>query len=124
MTVSTNQIAKHFLKRTERLELMEKRLRKSAMEDLPKLVEILTRNYQVCKVILFGSLTAEKFHSRSDIDLAVEGLESRKFFKAVGDCLSISHVPVDLVRIEDASSILKKRIEEEGRILYDRKGKD
>ncbi|MBI4587128.1 MAG: nucleotidyltransferase domain-containing protein [Planctomycetes bacterium] len=123
MTVTPKQIAQHFLKRAERREQFENQLLRRAHGDLSKLVDLLAKHYDIRRIVLFGSMISGRLHSRSDIDLAVEGLSASKFFKAVGDCLSVSELPVGLVRLEDAPASLKKRIEEEGKVLYDRQGK-
>lgn len=40
-------------------------------EELARVVEVLVREYQPTRIILFGSLAQDAVHERSDIDLAV-----------------------------------------------------
>lgn len=46
-----------------------------ARRDLPKLVEAIRADPRVRRAYLFGSLVKNRFHPRSDIDIAVEGLD-------------------------------------------------
>lgn len=74
----------------------------------------------VRRVVLFGSLAGEGglVHERSDIDLAVDGLPSG-IDGALGEILDESTgFHVDLVRWEDATPEFRKRIEEEGEVLF------
>lgn len=84
----------------------------------------LARHFDIKRIYLFGSLAKDTFiHSRSDIDLAVEGLASHLYFKALSalwDGLP-SGVELDLVPIEDAHDTLKRQIQTQGILLYERK---
>jgi predicted nucleotidyltransferase len=86
--------------------------------------EHLARHFDVKRVYFFGSLESEKFiHARSDIDLAVEGLASHLYFKALSalwDELPPG-VELDLVPLEDAYDSLKEKIKTQGKLLYERK---
>jgi len=80
----------------------------------------LVQDFGASKVYLFGSLTAEdQVHDRSDIDLAVEGLEGRLYFKALRDVWQ--HLPagveLDLVLLEQAWPSLVERVKTEGVLL-------
>jgi predicted nucleotidyltransferase len=75
----------------------------------------------VRRVWLFGSVAGNSTHARSDIDLAIEGLEAKELFKAwdiAGHAVG-SGVTVDLIRIEEASPRLRKQIEA-GEVLLER----
>ncbi len=87
-----------------------------AWETARRGAELLRSNFQVEKVIVFGSLTnRELFHIRSDIDLAVWGLPDKLYFRALGMLLDLSpEFSVDLVPFTDASDSLCKAIEMEG----------
>jgi predicted nucleotidyltransferase len=73
---------------------------------------VLTHEFGAKRVYLFGSLTDGRFHAHSDIDLAVEGLESRLYFKALAELHRISdEFAVDIVPLEEHANreaILKK----------------
>ncbi|MFP4681499.1 MAG: nucleotidyltransferase family protein [Chitinispirillaceae bacterium] len=95
-------------------------LRKKALSEVEHISGILSEKYGVRKIILFGSLLDEdRFGERSDIDIAVEGLDESAYFKALGKILMASSFSVDLVPIEDASELLLKRLEK-GKVVYER----
>jgi predicted nucleotidyltransferase len=78
--------------------------------------ELLRTDFQVIKVMVFGSLVhKELFHLRSDVDLAVWGLDELEYFRAVGRLQSLdAQYSVDLILFEDAQSGLQKVIQREG----------
>jgi predicted nucleotidyltransferase len=55
----------------------------------------LARQYGLKRVLLFGS-AARSGRTPRDIDLAVEGLDPRRFFDFYGDLLFAISLPVDL----------------------------
>lgn len=75
------------------------------------------------RVILFGSRARGDAADRSDYDIAVEGKNIRfdqwdhLLEKMENQYLTL--LPIDLVRLEEASPPLKKRILTEGIVLYD-----
>jgi predicted nucleotidyltransferase len=84
------------------------RVRKAAVE--------LKRHFSVQRVVLFGSLAHRAwFIPDSDVDLAVEGLDSANFWKAWGLVEDIigTH-PVDLIDIETAGETLRQAIKQYG----------
>jgi len=89
-----------------------------------KCADLLARQFGVQRVYLFGSLVEESLiHARSDIDLAVEGLPSHVYFKALSALWDLlpPGVELDLVPLEDAHDTLREKIKTRGRLLYERK---
>lgn len=84
-----------------------------------KAAKILKTEFGVTKVAAFGSLVhPTRFHIKSDVDLAVWGMDDKKYYRAVSLLLDIDPlISVDLVCVEDARPALKKIIEKEGREL-------
>lgn len=81
----------------------------------------IAEKYGLERVYLFGSLTdPERFHSDSDIDLAVLGLESSRFLDAWGDVEIMLEHPFDLVRLEKVQESLRDTVLSEGVVVYDR----
>jgi len=80
---------------------------------------LLYTTYGATKVVLFGSTAhPQRFHERSDVDLAAWGIGERAYVRAVADVNGLdSHIFVDLVRGEEAPPSLIERIEQEGREL-------
>lgn len=77
---------------------------------------LLKSRFSAERVVLFGStLDPELFHERSDIDLAVWGLKSHEYYRAVGQMQSVDPVfSIDLLLFEEASEGLQKTILAEG----------
>ncbi len=77
---------------------------------------VLKNRFGAERVAVFGSLVNKAlFHPKSDVDLAVWGMDEKEYFRAVGQLLSIAPgIDADLVRIEDAKPSLVQRIEKEG----------
>ncbi len=90
-----------------------------ALTVLKKAVDVLIREYHVRKIILIGSLTdKERFGPHSDIDLCVEGIPHKQYFKAVGELLVLSdEFDIDIIPLEDATPEMKERAMK-GKVLY------
>ena len=80
---------------------------------------LLKEEFGATRVAVFGSLVQpELFHRRSDVDLAVWGLDGTEYYRAVSRLLSLdSDFSFDLVEVEHASSRLREKIEREGQSL-------
>ena len=86
--------------------------------------DLLANQFEVHRVYLFGSLAEGRvIHARSDIDLAVEGLPSHLYFKALSALWQLlpPGVELDLVPWEDAYDSMKEKIKTQGKLLYERK---
>lgn len=88
-------------------------------EDLDRCVEVL-RRFGARRVILFGS-ALESLAEARDLDLAVEGLEGRLFFKAGTEAEKALPVSLDLIPL-DPPTPFSRYVEKRGRVLYDRAG--
>jgi predicted nucleotidyltransferase len=99
----------------ERRKQLEAR-RRRATEIAVAAATILKQDYQARRVVLFGSaIHPRRFHSRSDIDLAVWGLDEREYYRAVARLLSLDpSFEVDLVQMEYARPLLRQTILREG----------
>lgn len=77
--------------------------------------QLLKSRFGASRVWLFGSmLDVKRVHSRSDIDLAVEGLKNAEYLKAVTQLMDLSDFSVDLVQLEYASPSLRTKIAQQG----------
>ena len=85
-------------------------------DDKRKIKEI-SKKYHIKRVFLFGSSLDAKRESR-DIDIAIEGISPKKFFRYYGDLLFALSKSVDLVELSGASKI-KQLIKKEGVLIYD-----
>lgn len=94
-------------------------------EDVKKQIINIVQNYKgVKRVILFDSRARGDATERSDIDLAIDGKNINE-----GDWLNLyfelredldSLLSTDVVLLHEASEELKKNIEKEGCVLYDK----
>ena len=88
---------------------------KPARETADVLAKELKERFHASKVMLFGSLTRADFSQWSDIDLAVWGVSSSDYYKAVAFASGFSSVfKVDLVDAEDCSQSLLQHITQNG----------
>lgn len=81
--------------------------------------DLLKQEFKAEQVALFGSmLSFERIHERSDVDLAVWGLNPQDYYKAVGRLLALNpEILVDLVEVESAPPRISAEIAETGVIL-------
>lgn len=81
---------------------------------LPEAVAFL-RSRGARRIVLFGSLAhGQCIHARSDIDLAVEGLDAAAARDAAWDLMDRLRCDVDVICIERAADSLRHRIVEDG----------
>lgn len=81
-----------------------------------KIIQELSKKYQVKRVLLFGSsldLTKES----NDIDIAIEGIAANQFFKYYGDLMLKLSKPIDIVDLTGTSKFIAL-IRQEGVQLY------
>lgn len=88
-----------------------------ARGDLPGLIEVLRADPRIRKAYLFGSLAKGKFHPKSDIDLAVEGLEWNEIDRLRAALQSLTRFGVDVRDLDDAPRF-RALIEFYGELLY------
>lgn len=95
-------------------------MRDRAMREARRLATVLAQDYGAKKVYLLGSLAKRErpFTATSDIDLAVDGLASSRFYEALGDLLTRTAFTVDLKPLEGMPEFLRSRIGREGVLLY------
>jgi predicted nucleotidyltransferase len=79
-------------------------------------IATLARRYGAATVWLFGS-SADRRRQGRDIDLAVEGVASARFFQFLGDLMLSLSRPVDVVALEKRSK-LSALIRRDGILIY------
>ena len=86
----------------------------SARALVPDLADLCRRG-GARRVRLFGSLVTGRFGATPDVDLAVEGLPSERFFDVLSELqIRAAPIEVDLVDLTDAGPELRSRIEADG----------
>ncbi len=81
-----------------------------------RVIQDLSRKYKVKRVLLFGS-SLDKEKISNDIDIAVEGLPPKDFFKYYGDLLLRLSKPIDIVDLAGSSKFIRL-IKQEGELIY------
>ncbi|NJL59682.1 MAG: nucleotidyltransferase domain-containing protein [Desulfobacteraceae bacterium] len=122
MDISPEKMAEY--RRTARKKQMKIRFetdqrRANALGVARKASELLKTTYRVKQVFLFGSLSRDGvFDDHSDIDLAVEGLDEQKYYKALARLSDLDmSSDIDLLMLEYAPPELLKIILNEGKKL-------
>lgn len=84
-----------------------------------KAADLLRERFAAQRVVVFGSLIhPEVFHGRSDVDLAVWGLQEEDYLRAVAAVTGLDkEISVDLIAIEEAPESLSELIKAEGTSL-------
>lgn len=94
-------------------------MKKEILDNELAKIEEISREFDVEKVFLFGSCL-ENVETANDIDIAVEGIRARDFFKYYGRISMAVDDEVDLVDLGDIREHLQKRILSKGRLIYER----
>jgi predicted nucleotidyltransferase len=84
-----------------------------------KAADLLRERFAAQRVAAFGSLIhPERFHMRSDVDLAAWGLNEYDYLRAVAAVTGLDReISVDLIAVEEAPDTLRDVIEAEGFLL-------
>ena len=88
--------------------------RERALSDARRIARFLADEYDVRSAAVFGSIARGDFHSASDLDLAVEGLEDRRYFEALARASEMTELPLEIKIVGDCPPLLRRRIAEEG----------
>lgn len=103
----------------ERRIILFNALRKDLKEEAQRLVRLLkNQGFKFKRVYLFGSSIKNKpLSAWSDIDLAIDGLQEKMFYRAYAFLLKNSKFPVDLKPFEELDNQLREKIKKEWEIL-------
>lgn len=85
-------------------------------ESEKRTIREISEKYAVKRVLLFGSSLASDKEGR-DIDLAVEGVSPKDFFRYYGELIFGLSKPVDVIDLSGTSKFIKM-IEQEGIPIY------
>ena len=84
-------------------------------KDKKTIVEV-SEKFHVKRVLLFGS-SLDPSKESHDIDLAVEGINPKEFFKYYGKLMLKLSKPVDLIDLAETSKFVTL-VEKEGILIY------
>jgi uncharacterized protein len=105
----------HIRRRWLAQQAARERRREKAWIAARQAAAILRAHFGASQVLAFGSLVHPgHFSSRSDIDLAVSGIQPASFFKAWAVAAASCPFELDLVDLDDCSPRLRALIEGEG----------
>jgi predicted nucleotidyltransferase len=95
---------------------------RAATEDSRAIVEYIGSAYRPSRIYQWGSLLhAEQFDENSDIDIAVEGLDSASaWFALTGKALAMTNLPLDIVELEHVGPPDRESILSKGRLVHGR----
>ena len=82
---------------------MEEKLKNlpiSYQSDIKKATKILKEN-GATEVFIFGSIVNGKFNEKSDIDIAVNGLNAKKFYKVASMLMFELENEIDLIDLDE-----------------------
>ena len=98
------------------LSAADRKVREDLLSVVSQVASQIKLRFGATRVVLFGSLAHEAwFWPESDVDLAVEGLDSTSYWEAWRLAEQIIHGRnVDMVEIESARPALKRAIERYG----------
>ena len=98
---------------------MEEKIEKlptSYKGDIKRAIEILKEN-GAKEVFIFGSIANGKFNVNSDIDIAVRGLESEKFYKVASILMFELENEFDLIDLDDKENRFSQMLLKVGGLL-------
>ncbi len=104
-----------------RRERLASRLER-ARNDAEEIIKHITRRYNPRRIYQWGSLVrGEHFSERSDIDIAVEGLERPEtVFRILEDAENMTDFPVDIVELEKIAPEYAEGIRKRGVLRHER----
>jgi predicted nucleotidyltransferase len=93
-----------------------------AQADFDAIAAMIIQRYHPRRIYQWGSLLhAEFFSEISDIDLAVEGIQSvQDLFDLLGDAMQLTRFPLDIVQLETIAPEFRWQIVNTGKVIYER----
>ena len=114
--------SREFLKAKTEAERRENlALHKRASEDCRRIIEMI-KSYAPDRIYQWGSLlNPDEFDVNSDIDIAVEGIDSVEvFFELFGKAMEMTDFPVDIVEMEKIEAVHAESIKQNGQVVYEK----
>ena len=113
--LSTEELAEYRRRLDQQFQnrKVDEALLQRAWQTAHRVAAMLYEDFGATQVAVFGSLAkSDAFSQWSDIDIAVWGIPSDKYFRAVWEAEDISRLfEVDLVDFESCSTLYRERIE-------------
>jgi len=100
-------------------------LYQQAQEDFHAILDVIIDKFDPVRIYQWGSLLNKNmFKDYSDIDIAVEGIDSAEnFFKLYKEIEPLTRFPLDCVQMEKIEPEFRVIIKRKGKIVYERNEK-
>ena len=98
------------------LDIDSPQLPQDVLLDLQMAGAVLSR-YGANQVILYGSMARGTYRPNSDIDICVQGLPAKNFFRALAECLMAARRSVSVVDFGNIHGYFRERVLAEGKVL-------
>jgi predicted nucleotidyltransferase len=115
-----NNPIEYWLKKRKKIQEKNQTKARQVRNNLEPIIKLLVDEFGATKIILFGSLLTNKFHQESDIDLAVEGIQSRDYFRALAKVNDLGECPIDLKPMEDLDPYFLGKVLQKGQCIYEK----
>lgn len=119
--IQPEDTARALLRRNTRRLAEETQRCSTLLEQVRRVVPAIAEKTGARHVYLFGSLVWGGAHGRTDVDLAVEGLAPERVSDFAAEVMQQFDASVDVVPLERAAESLRRRVLEEGELLYERR---
>ncbi len=92
-----------------------------AERDARQIVAMIVARYEPARIYQWGSvLQPKKFTAMSDIDIAIEGIDSIRMLSVLADAEELTRFPLDIVRLESVEPAFRRAILKKGTVVYAR----
>jgi predicted nucleotidyltransferase len=118
LTAIRQFVKKKYKKKSDRIEI----LYQQANRDFKQIIDLIIIKFNPKRIYQWGSLLNRKhFNESSDIDIAVEGIDSaKKFFDMLGEAQDMTDFSIDLVDIDKIHPLHAESIRRKGKVVYER----
>ncbi len=115
---------KGYRERLEKQRAKLKQLREHVLVEAKNIALFLATRYNVDLVVLFGSYAKGTHQIGSDVDIAIQGINSGDYWRAWSEVDRLTDLSIDFRCLEDFPESSRKLILEHGVILYERTASD
>ena len=97
--------------------------------EVKRIADILIKEYNPIKIVLFGSLASGKVHEWSDIDIAVVKETDKRIYDRIGEVISLCksreavdfkvYTPEEFEEMQRIEPFVQEEIVNKGKVLYE-----